>query len=256
MRVQAAITLCLGIAAGLYGASPAVQDTGEPAVVLQKETPAETPILRETVRTKPDYRDLRRQLLRDQMEWVEEPSSSSKDDALDDLIRQLRSLEIPQKSVAQEPNEPLPSAADAAPDPALPEAASAGEKPEKTALKNDLILAIENVDTVVSPLRLADVLYRQGYYEPAFKSYCAAEEHLAEDENRTADHQWILFQKANCLRDSDLDGAVRLYHELINTFPNSKWAAVASSRLKMIAWSQANPVKALPEVGTHDANRQ
>ncbi|MHC4904910.1 MAG: hypothetical protein ACYTEN_03675, partial [Planctomycetota bacterium] len=95
MRVQTTITLCLGIVPCLYGASLAVQGTGDPVDVLQKETPIEAPISRETVQTKPDYRDLRRQLMWDQVEWVEESSASSKDDTLDDLIRQLRSLEVP-----------------------------------------------------------------------------------------------------------------------------------------------------------------
>jgi len=255
MRVQTTITLCLGIVACLYGASPAVQDAGDRADVLQKETPIEAPISRETVQTKSDYRDLRRQLMWNQVESVQEPTASSKNDTLDELICQLRSLEVPQKSVTQEPNEPMPPVADAAPYSVRPEAPSAAEKNEKKALKNELILTLEKVDTVVSPLQLADVLYRQNYYELAFKSYCAAEGQLAEDENRTVDHQWILFQKANCLRRSDLDEAIRLYRKLINTFPNSKWAAVASSRLKMIAWSQANPVEGLPGVGTNDADR-
>ncbi|MDH4201300.1 MAG: hypothetical protein OEV87_00200 [Phycisphaerae bacterium] len=255
MRVQATITLCLGIVACLYGASSAVQGTGDPGDVLQKETPIEAPISRETVQTKPDYRDLRRQLMWDQVEWVEEPLASSKNDTLDGLIRQLQSLEVPQKPVTQEPNEPVPPAADAAPDFVLPEVPLAGEKSEKTALKNEQVLTLEKIDTAVSPLQLADVLYRLNYYELAFKSYCTAEGQFAEDENHTADHQWILFQKANCLRGIDLDEAIRLYRELINTFPNSKWAAVASSRLKMIAWSQANPVEGLPGIGTNDADR-
>jgi hypothetical protein len=117
------------------------------------------------------------------------------------------------------------------------------EKPAKEEQEDELPARIEKVDKVVSPLQLADVLYRQGYNELAFKNYCAVGEQLTEE--KVADLQWILFQKANCLRRSDPDKAVGFYNELIESYPNSTWTKAAKSQLKMIEWGHTDQGKSL-----------
>ena len=148
----------------------------------------------------------------------------------------------------------MPTQADAASGSALPEELQADEESKKPALENELVVTLDKLDKVVSPLQLADVLYRQGHYETAFKNYCTANERLSEES--VADRQWILFQKANCRRHSDLNEAIQLYNELIKSFPNSKWTAAANSRLKMIEWTQANQIKNLLEVEANDTDSQ
>ncbi|MHC4949463.1 MAG: tetratricopeptide repeat protein [Planctomycetota bacterium] len=254
MRVQLAITLCLGIMAGLYGASPAAQDSADPSGVLQNKNLVEDSLQPQAVQVGQGYRGLRRQLMWDQVESIEEPSNQFQTDILDDLIRQLRSLEIPQKSTSQEPDEPMPVQMDAAEDSPLPEEVQVVEESIKPALENELVVRLEKLDKVVSPLQLADVLYRQGHYEQALKNYCTVYEKLSED--RIADRQWILFQKANCCRHSDLNEVIRLYNELIKSFPNSKWAAAANSQLKMIEWTRANQIKDLLEIEANDTDSQ
>ncbi|MHC5143653.1 MAG: tetratricopeptide repeat protein, partial [Planctomycetota bacterium] len=122
----------------------------------------------------------------------------------------------------------------------------------KLTAEDDLAVRLEKVEKVLSPLQLADVLYRQGHYQLAFENYCAVYDRLSEDQ--TEDRQWILFQKANCCRYSDLNEAIRLYNELIKSFPNSKWTVAANSRLKIIEWGQLNQIRELVENETDDAN--
>jgi len=232
--------------AGLYGVSPAVQDGEVQSSVSQKEKSAQTDR---------EYHGLRRQLMWDRVELVTEPSNQQpQTDVLSDLIRQLHSLEIPQKLVVQEPNEPMSSQVDAAAVPLPSEESQISEKSEKLSQEDELGVTLKKMDKVISPLQLADVLYRQGYYELAFENYCAVGEQLTADS--IVDRQWILFQKANCRRHSNLNEAVGFYNELIQSFPNSKWTTAANSQLKMIEWSQLNQIRDLVGNKTDDTNSQ
>ena len=253
MRTWIITTIYLGIMVSLFGVLPAAQDDAERSGVLQKGSPTEDLLRHEPNQTVREYRGLRRQLMWDQVESVEVPSDQFQAEMLDELIYELRSLEIPSKSIPKEPNEPMSSQM-AASDSPSPKEVQAGEESKKPAPENELVVMLEKLDKVISPLQLADVLYRQGYYEPALKNYGTAYEQLSKDS--VADHQWILFQKANCCRHSDLNESIRLYNELINSFPNSKLAAAANSRLKMIEWTQANQIKDLLEVKANDTNSQ
>lgn len=238
MRIWLTTTICFGLMAALCGVSLAAQDSADPNGISQ-----------ENLQTKEEGRSLQRQLLWEQVESIKEPANQPQTDTLDDLIRQLQSLEIPQKSISQEPNEPVPPQTDTAATSPSPEKSQAGEK---LTAEDDLAVRLEKVEKVLSPLQLADVLYRQGHYQLAFENYCAVYERLSEDQ--TEDRQWILFQKANCCRYSDLNEAIRLYNELIKFFPNSKWTVAANSRLKIIEWGQLNQIRELVENETDDAN--
>jgi len=245
MRIWLTATICFGIMTGLCGVSLAAQDGAAQSGLLQKRPLAEDSLRPERPRTDEEYRSLRQQIMLDRIESVGEPSGQPQTDTLDDMIRQLRSLEIPQKSTPQEPNEPMPPQTDAATGPLPPEEPQVGEESEKLAPEDELVVTLAKVDKVISPLQLADVLYRQGYYKLAFENYCKVDERLSED--RVTDRQWILFQKANCRRHSDPNEAIGLYNELIKSFPNSKWTTAANSRLKMIEWSQLNQIRDLVE---------
>ncbi len=252
MKIRIITTIYLGILAGLCSA--AAQDDAVGSGILQKTEMADKLLRREPAQTGQEYHSLRQQLMWDQVKSVTEPQDHLQTDVLNDLVHQLRSLEIPQKSTTKEPNEPMPTQADATSDSALPEEAQTSEESKKPAPENELVVTLEKLDKIVSPLQLADVLYRQGYYESAFKNYCMVDEQLAED--RAADHQWILFQKANCRRHSDFNEAIRLYNELMKSFPNSKWTTAANSQLKMIEWSQVSRIEDLVENETDDTNSQ
>lgn len=148
----------------------------------------------------------------------------------------------------------MPSQADAVAGPPLPEESQTSEKSEKLSQEDELAVTLKKTDKITSPLQLADVLYRQGYYKLAFENYCTVDERLSED--CITDRQWILFQKANCRRHSNPDEAIGFYNELIKSFPNSKWTTAANSRLKMIEWSQLNQIMDLVENETDDTNNE
>ena len=248
MRIQLITTLyLLGIIAGLCGVSAAAQDSAAQSGGSQKTNMATEP-----GQVSQEYHTLHRQLIWDQIGSVEESLSPSETDTLDELIRQLQSLEIPKKSTPQEPNQPLSSQADATANSSPAEKPQASEEIETLSPQDELTLTLEKIDTITSPLQLADVLYRQGYYDLAFDNYCTVAEQLPEE--HVTDRQWVLFQKANCCRYSNPNEAVGFYNELTQSFPNSKWAAAANSRRKIIEWNQANQIKDLVKNEADDTN--
>ncbi|RKY10394.1 MAG: hypothetical protein DRP56_01120 [Planctomycetota bacterium] len=251
MKIRIITTIYLGILAGLCGGA-AAQDDAVGSDILQKTEMADKSLRREPAQMGQEYRGLRRQLMWDQVESVAAPQDQSQTDVLGDLVHQLRSLEIPQKSTPQEPNEPVPSQTDAAVGPLLPGKSQISKESGKPTPEDELVVVLEKMDRAISSLQLADVLYRQGYYELAFENYCTVDEQLSE--GRVTDHQWILFQKANCRRHSNPNEAIGFYNELIKSFPNSKWTTAANSRLKMTEWSQLNQIRDLAENETDDTN--
>ena len=249
MKIRIITTIYLGILAGFCGGA-ATQNDAVGNGVSQKTETADDSLRLEPTQTGLEYHSLRQQLMRDQVKSVTEPQDHLQtNDVLNDLVHQLRSLKIPQKSTVPEPNKPMLPQTDAVV-PQLPLAEV--QASEKLSQEDELAVTLKKADKIVRPLQLADVLYRQGYYELAFGNYCTVDEQLAE--GHVTDRQWILFQKANCRRHSHPDEAIGFYNELIQSFPNSKWTTAATSRLKMIEWSQLNQIKDLVENETDDAN--
>ncbi len=246
MRIWLSITICLGIMADVPVLSLTAQGGTGQGQTLQDEVP----------QPGKEFSTLRRQLMWEQVESVK-PSDNSQAEVLDELIHQLRSLKIPPKSIsAEQDNSPSGQQANIASDTPLPDEVQPAKKEIETVSEplNDIVAMLDKLDKVVKPLQLADVLFRQGHFEAAFKNYNIAYEHLSAD--RIADRQWVMFQKANCCRRIDCNESVRLYRELIESFPNSKWTTAANSHLKMIEWTQANQIKDLLEVEDNDPNSQ
>lgn len=84
--------------------------------------------------------------------------------------------------------------------------------------------------------RLADTLFSDGHYEPAYALYEAALK--GETSERRA--AWLVFQMANCKKDSAPKVARQLYLQLIQQYPNSRWVIAARSQEKIIQWRQVN----------------
>ena len=238
MTVWVTITICFGIIAGFSGVSSAQDSVAQSGISHKTKT----------------FGDMISQLMLEQIEPVEAPSDHTQTDTLDDLIRQVRCLQIPSKSIPPESGESIPSQPSTAETSPPLEESRADEEDQGPVPEDDLAVMLEKINEVVSPLRLADVLYRQGRYELAFKNYATVYEQLGED--CVSDCQWVLFQKANCCRHSDLNEAIELYKELIESYPNSRWTAAASSRLKMSQWYQLSQIRELTGNKTNDAIKQ
>lgn len=84
--------------------------------------------------------------------------------------------------------------------------------------------------------KLADTLFGDGHYEPAYALYEAALK--GETSERRA--SWLVFQMANCKKESDPESARQLYLQLIEQYPECRWAPAAKAQEKIIHWQQIN----------------
>ncbi len=109
-------------------------------------------------------------------------------------------------------------------------------------------------DQVADPIRLADALYNGGYYQAAAVFYQSVLLH--EDESSGHPRDWVLFQFANCLRDSDPARARGLYKRLATEHPDSRWKAAASAQEKLLTWKMMDrPREILDEVAARASAR-
>jgi tetratricopeptide (TPR) repeat protein len=198
-----------------------------------------------------DFHDLRKKLMFGQMEPVDEMTPEEQADGLADLIQQLRALETPKKITPEEtPAETESATLPQTPVPAegtvtvttQPSVQQQAAQPVQDA-KNALLDRIENAENVREPLRLADVLYRQRYFQAALKYYQQALETFSAED--AANRQWVMFQMGNCARQIDEVKAIEIYSKLIAAYPNSKWTHIAMTRRSILQWSQNNEIQTL-----------
>jgi tetratricopeptide (TPR) repeat protein len=98
------------------------------------------------------------------------------------------------------------------------------------------------------PLQLAEILFLSGHLKPAATVYRQMLTRMNPNDVASAcDRAWILFQIGNCLRESDLPEAKRMYGQLIEEYPNCPWADLAGSRASLIDWYLKDKPKDLIE---------
>ena len=217
--------------------------------------------------TPSDSNDLKvqpvRHLLQSDIAPVTNEKDRKKSDELKSLIEQIRAVKIqPQEQIPvlvaapkiipadePEPNE-VPSVTEkpATPEktniePILPYNPISGETLQK------LRSLSQNPQQIDEPLELGELLFHSGYYKEAVLFYREALRRTGLNSPDTVtDRAWILFQIANCLRNSDMPEAVRTYGQLISEFPNSFWADMALIQNQFIAWYQKDePQKLINE---------
>lgn len=195
-----------------------------------------------------EFKNIRQQFMLDQVKSIESSADDSQTDGLNEIITQLDKLQVPEKTVFVEPFEQAtPQEPVEAVVPIHSEEPKVSQEPammEESAIEvtaDEVIVSIEKIEMPLHPLKLADVLYRQGCFQQALKYYQLVNEQL--DEESVVDRQWVLFQMANCCRQSDSQKAVQLYSELINAYPNSQWAGIALGRQKTIEWDHLNQIE-------------
>jgi len=117
-----------------------------------------------------------------------------------------------------------------------PEESSTPLTATATRTLDDLLL---NPDQVHDPFEMAELLFLSGrraeaapFYDRALALTSAAEDATS------ADRAWILFQLANCLRETDLIRAKDTYVTLIAEYPASPWAEIAKAHGQLITWYQ------------------
>lgn len=198
-----------------------------------------------------NFRDIRQEFQLEQIKsFGELPEEKTHD--LNDLIQELNRLQIPVKTISAESLDQ--QVREDPPEAEIQVSVSQQELRKNPVIESsevDLIAGIENAQAVVDPLKLADVLYRRGYYQQALHYYQQVFEQLYEES--LMDRQWVLFQMANCYRDSDPQKAIQLYTQLTDQYPNSRWAEIALSRIATIQWHQDYQIKDKIVAGTLNA---
>ena len=224
----------IGWAVMLSAAALAVTEQADPNSILQQS------------------RLLRRQLMMQTATAVAEKSFQEQQASLAQLIEQVLSLKTP--SPLGDPTTPAMSQK-AAPTPQTtvtpPTITDFLTDPNTTA---KALQTIGPETSVLSPIELADVLYRAGKPEQAVRFYEMALNGMNKDNLPV--HQWVLFQTANCLRHTDAARAGTLYEELIRLYPSSVWAAAAKARHQMLIWLEANEQNAEKQVSVRNNNEQ
>ncbi len=89
------------------------------------------------------------------------------------------------------------------------------------------------------PLEVAELLFLSGRPADAVSFYEKALERTSAGDAATAqDRAWILFQLANCLRETDLSRAQKTYTQLISDYPSSPWTELAKAQGQLVGWYQ------------------
>lgn len=229
------------------------------------QTPAEPNDLFEQSRA------LRRQFMLQKAAPVAVKTLQEEETSLAQLIEQVLSLTTP---AMQDPNallrasEPAadPNVAVAAADdtatapnsnmesPAAPDSAARTGTADQLKTTLDKLTTLDGSQSVLYPMELADVLYQAGNLQQAGHFYEIALN--AADKDNASDCQWLLFQTANCLRQTDPTRAAALYEQVSQTWPNSVWAAAARARRGMLVWLQTNEQELQSRVAIRNPDEQ
>ncbi len=193
---------------------------------------------------------LRRQLWKTDIAPVMEGKDSDKKDDLKELISQIRAIEVqPQEQAPKLVSAPkiIPAAG--------PDISDVNTEPEVqikpeyepnlpyTPISDKTLKILgnlaQNPKQIDNPMELGELLFCNGKYKEAVLFY---QEALNRTEPNNPDsamnRAWILFQTGNCMRNSDMPGAAKIYGRLITEFPNSLWARMAMVQSQFITWYQ------------------
>lgn len=190
--------------------------------------------------------ELRRQILQEQIQPVYLSLTSVSTVDLDLLIAGLERLTVP----VRPPKENSPEKVSGTESSSLSAAEPAGQ-PMSAAEKTTVVESenprpesvrvpeaprgLEQLDAVGQPIDAmgaADALFRCGDFERAERFYRLAAERAGSPSE--PDWQWAVFQRANCLRHSQPEAARRLYQELLQQAPGSRWNGAAKASLEVL----------------------
>jgi tetratricopeptide (TPR) repeat protein len=190
---------------------------------------------------------------------------------LNRLIQQVRAIKIsaqlpqqpepvivPKTTPSAEPNEtPSAPAAPQKTKQPTPESKPAFSPVTEKTLKVLRSLS-HNFEKIENPLGLGEVLFLNGDLKEAAEFYQEALNRIdPNDPDSAMNRAWLIFQKANCLRNDDRNAASKLYGQLITEYPNSLWAQLAQIQNQIILWYQKDePQKLIDEVQKKDLDIQ
>ncbi|UCF16469.1 MAG: hypothetical protein JSW59_03230 [Phycisphaerales bacterium] len=196
---------------------------------------------------------LQRQLWRAEIGAAQNRPDETSKNELSRMIERIRSVTFEPKNKVVEPvvlpvkvppTEPIEPPADATADTKGAEKQEqAAQKPklpyepisEKTLqMLRDLSKHPEKVD---DPFELGETLFLSRNLAEAAVFYTEALNRTEpNDVDPVGNRAWMLFQAGNCLRNSDMPTAAKMYTLLLTEYPNSTWSQMAQAQVKLIDW--------------------
>ncbi len=116
----------------------------------------------------------------------------------------------------------------------------------------------QHPEQLSNPFELAEVLFVSGRLKDALACYQEAlKRKEPSDASSAQDRAWILFQIANCLRDTDRPSAMKAYRQLIAEYPDSPWTELAKAQDKLVDWlDKDKPASFITQAGLRPNDRQ
>lgn len=221
--------------AGLLAAMPVLAGAG--AASGPATMPAETAVAATaTVIQQPGAQgapgeDNRRDLWRTHLEAPQEYQPSPQ---LQKAMESLRSVQVRRHYRLTQPE---PATQPAAESPATQPADGITPQPQPPGIDPLTLAQLKNMprEGITHPVALADTLYLANQHELAGSFYQLA---LGDANLRLETQAWVIFQLANCRRDSDPAAAVQLCERLLGEHPACPWASLARFELNLLRWRQ------------------
>ncbi len=187
----------------------------------------------------------RRQLWRADISLARGQEDQSSSDKLRRMIEQVRAVGFTPPKEVVVPVEVLAPEPDEVPSEATVKSEVTREKPKPRLpyepITEKTLQALRNLskhpEKVDSPFELAETLFLSGNLKEAVVFYTEALGRTEPNDVGSArDRAWMLFQTGNCLRNSDLPAATKMYAQLLTEYPNSPWADIARAQAQLIDW--------------------
>ena len=207
---------------------------------------------------------VQRQLWKERIGGFGEAQSRTSRNELEDLMQQLRAIEIkPRVPVLAPPVETAPVAesepnivaAEPEPAPQPRESAAAGEGLIGATTLEQFKALSETADRLRNPLELAEILFAAGCLQEAAACYREALTRVhGQEDDPFGDKAWICLQLGNCLSVRDPQTALEYYQEVIVEFSSSPWASLAKTKSDVINWQLKDQPEMLILASKQDIN--
>jgi hypothetical protein len=212
---------------------------------------------------------LTRQLWKDRITIAESENDKKSKEQLEQIIRKIRSVKFqpqqqtPESAILSKPaGKTKPNEPESTPEPADKPAQKKFEpkppyKPVATDTLQILTKLAQQPEQLENPLALAEVLFLSGHQKEAAIFYQLALNQIGHEQtDQTQNRPWILFQIANCLRNTDRPAAMKTYRQLITEHPDSPWTELAKAQDKIIDWYVKEKPMTLIAESQHQSHRQ
>ena len=202
-----------------------------------------------------DVREVRKQLRQSSSMSIPIPESEMAKESLSELINNLNSLDVPEVEKHSSKNK-SEAIQDTETKTSIPEPKEIDTDKSVSKIQHQdsgiLKMLTEESDKIINPFDAAESMFAAKHFQHAAKLYEIALKRIKDEKD--PNRSWIIFQTANCVRNSDPKKASELYEQLITLFPDSRWVSAAKSQNAIIKWQQNSNMKVMLEKFVSDPN--